>query len=147
MNDPIHIPDSDEDLLKECNVDTFRAGGKGGQHLNKTESAVRLSHLPTGTVVTCQDERSQLQNKRKCLIQLRGKLEALNYRPPKRIPTRKPRAAKLKILETKKKQSLKKQLRKKQKLNLWGFIQKFLQEKHRLTSEKIVEDIVLELGK
>ena len=94
MNDPIHIPDSDEDLLKECNVDTFRAGGKGGQHLNKTESAVRLSHLPTGTVVTCQDERSQLQNKRKCLIQLRGKLEALNYRPPKRIPTRKPRAAK-----------------------------------------------------
>ena len=113
MNDPIHIPDSNEDLLKECNVDTFRAGGKGGQHLNKTDSAVRLSHLPTGTVVTCQDERSQLQNKRKCLIQLRGKLEALNYRPPKRIPTRKPRAAKFKILETKKKQSLKKQLRQK----------------------------------
>ena len=113
MNDPIHIPDSDEDLLKECNVDTFRAGGKGGQHLNKTESAVRLSHLPTGIVVTCQDERSQLQNKRKCLIQLRGKLEALNYRPPKRIPTRKPRAEKLKILETKKKQSIKKQLRQK----------------------------------
>ena len=113
MNDPIHIPDSDEDLLKECNVDTFRAGGKGGQHLNKTESAVRLSHLPTGTVVTCQDERSQLQNKRKCLIQLRGKLEALNYRSPKRISTRKPRAAKLKILETKKKQSIKKQLRQK----------------------------------
>ena len=113
MNDPIHIPDSDENLLKECNVDTFRARGKGGQHLNKTESAVRLSHLPTGTVVTCQDERSQLQNKRKCLIQLRGKLESLNYRPPKRIPTRKPSAAKLKILETKKKQSIKKQLRQK----------------------------------
>ena len=113
MNDPVHIPESDEDLLKECNLDTFRAGGKGGQHLNKTESAVRLSHLPTGIVVTCQDERSQLQNKRKCLIQLRGKLEALNYRPPKRISTRKPRAAKLKILETKKKQSLKKQLRQK----------------------------------
>ena len=113
MNDPIHIPDSDKDLLKECNVDTFRAGGKGGQHLNKTESAVRLSHLPTGTVVARQDERSQLQNKRKCLIQLRGKLEALNYRPPKRIPTKKTRAAKLKILETKKKQSIKKQLRQK----------------------------------
>ena len=113
MNDPIHIPGSDEDLLKECHVDTFRAGGKGGQHLNKTESAVRLSHLPTCIVVTCQDERSQLQNKRKCLIQLREKLKALNYRPPKRIHTRKPRAAKLKILETKKKQSLKKQLRQK----------------------------------
>ena len=113
MNDPIHIPGSDEDLLKECNVDTFRARGKGGQHLNKPESAVRLSHLPTGMVVTCQDERSQLQNKRKCLIQLRKKLKSLNYRPPKRIATRKPRAAKLKILETKKKQSIKKQLRQK----------------------------------
>ena len=54
-----------------------------------------------------------LQNKRKCLVQLRGKLEALNYRPPKRIPTKKPKAAKLKILETKKKQSIKKQLRQK----------------------------------
>ena len=111
MSDPFHIPDSDEDLLKECNVGTFRAGGKGGQHLNKTESAVRMTHLPSGTVVTCQDERSQLQNKRKCLIQIREKLETLNYRPPKRIPTKKPRSAKVKILETKKKQSQKKQFR------------------------------------
>ena len=111
MTDIILIPDSDEKLLKECNVDTFRAGGKGGQHLNKTESAIRMTHLPTGTVVTCQDERSQLQNKRKCLIKLRKKLEILNYRPPKRIPTRKPRAARLKILETKKKQSITKPLR------------------------------------
>ena len=113
MNSPVIIPDSNEELLNECNIDTFRAGGKGGQHLNKTESAVRLTHIPTGTIVTCQDERSQYQNKQKCLINLRKKLEALNYRPPKRIPTRKPRAAKLKILETKKKQSLKKQLRQK----------------------------------
>jgi len=117
MNDPIHIPDSDEDLLKECNVDTFRAGGKGGQHLNKTESAVRMTHLPTGTVVSCQDERSQYQNKRKCLLQLREKLVALNYRPPKRIPTRKPRSAKEKILETKRKQSQKKQLRQKPEMD------------------------------
>jgi len=117
LSDPIHIPDSDEDLLKECNVDTFRAGGKGGQHLNKTESAVRMTHLPTGTVVSCQDERSQYQNKRKCLLQLRGKLVALNYRPPKRIPTRKPRSAKEKILETKRKQSQKKQLRQKPEMD------------------------------
>ncbi|HIB14410.1 MAG TPA: peptide chain release factor-like protein [Candidatus Marinimicrobia bacterium] len=117
MSDPVHIPDSDEDLLKECNVDTFRAGGKGGQHLNKTESAVRMTHLPTGTVVSCQDERSQYQNKRKCLLQLRGKLVALNYRPPKRIPTRKPRSAKEKILETKRKQSQKKQLRQKPEMD------------------------------
>jgi len=117
LSDPVHIPDSDEDLLKECNVDTFRAGGKGGQHLNKTESAVRMTHLPTGVVVTCQDERSQYQNKRKCLLQLRGKLVALNYRPPKRIPTRKPRSAKEKILETKRKQSQKKQLRQKPEMD------------------------------
>ena len=117
MSDSVHIPDSDEDLLKECNVDTFRAGGKGGQHLNKTESAVRMTHLPTGTVVSCQDERSQYQNKRKCLLQLREKLVALNYRPPKRIPTRKPRSAKEKILETKRKQSQKKQLRQKPEMD------------------------------
>jgi len=117
LSDPVHIPDSDEDLLKECNVDTFRAGGKGGQHLNKTESAVRMTHLPTGTVVSCQDERSQYQNKRKCLLQLRQKLVALNYRPPKRIPTRKPRSAKEKILETKRKQSQKKQLRQKPEMD------------------------------
>ena len=117
MSNPVHIPDSNEDLLKECNVDTFRAGGKGGQHLNKTESAVRMTHLPTGTVVSCQDERSQYQNKRKCLLQLRGKLVALNYRPPKRIPTRKPRSAKEKILETKRKQSQKKQLRQKPEMD------------------------------
>ena len=117
MSDPVHIPDSDQDLLKECNVDTFRAGGKGGQHLNKTESAVRMTHLPTGTVVSCQDERSQYQNKRKCLLQLREKLVALNYRPPKRIPTRKPRSAKEKILETKRKQSQKKQLRQKPEMD------------------------------
>jgi len=117
LSDSVHIPDSDEDLLKECNVDTFRAGGKGGQHLNKTESAVRMTHLPTGTVVSCQDERSQYQNKRKCLLQLREKLVALNYRPPKRIPTRKPRSAKEKILETKRKQSQKKQLRQKPEMD------------------------------
>ena len=117
MSDPVYIPDSEEDLLKECNVDTFRAGGKGGQHLNKTESAVRMTHLPTGTVVSCQDERSQYQNKRKCLLQLREKLVALNYRPPKRIPTRKPRSAKEKILETKRKQSQKKQLRQKPEMD------------------------------
>ena len=113
MNNSISIPDSDEELLKECNVDTFRAGGKGGQHLNKTESAIRLTHIPSGTVVTCQNERSQYQNKQKCLTQLRKKLEAMNYQAPKRIPTKKPRAAKEKILETKKKQSIKKQLRQK----------------------------------
>tara|TARA_Y100000588_G_C14133304_1_gene872669 strand:- start:479 stop:835 length:357 start_codon:yes stop_codon:yes gene_type:complete len=116
MSKLIQIPSSDEDLLKECQVDTFRASGKGGQHLNKTESAIRLTHLPTGLVVINQETRSQHQNIRKCLLQLRQKLEELNYEPPKRIPTKKPRVAKEKILESKKKQSKKKQLRQKPEL-------------------------------
>ncbi len=113
MNNFIIIPDSDEELLKECNVDTFRASGKGGQHLNKTESAVRMTHITTGIVVICQDERSQYQNKQKSLIRLREKLEAMNYQAPVRIPTKKPRAAKEKILDSKKKHSIKKQFRQK----------------------------------
>jgi peptide chain release factor 2 len=109
----ITLPDSDEELLAECDVDTFRSSGKGGQHVNKTESAVRLRHRPSGVAVTSQQERSQHRNKAICLEKLRRKIASLNYRPAERKPTRVPRSVKERGLEAKARQSLKKRLRSK----------------------------------
>lgn len=97
----IKLPETDAELLRECEVETFRSSGPGGQHVNKTESAVRLRHQPSGLVVSSQEERSQHRNKAICLQKLRRKIEQLNYRAPKRVPTRVSKAAKRRTLEEK----------------------------------------------
>ena len=109
----MNIPQTDEELLAQCEVETFRSSGPGGQNVNRRETAVRLRHLPSGIVVTCQEERYQLRNRRIALAKLRAQLEELAKPVKKRVPTKVPRSVRNRILVAKKKRGRVKDSRKK----------------------------------
>jgi protein subunit release factor B len=105
------IPADPRDLARDCEISFFRASGPGGQHRNKTETAVRVVHLPTGTTCAATEERSQTRNREKALERLREKL-VRKFKPRKpRRETKVPRSAKENRLEEKIRRSRKKELR------------------------------------
>jgi len=114
--EPTGTPDpnpDDEQLLAECRIETFRSGGPGGQHQNKTESGVRLTHLPSGITVTARDSRSQHRNRQIALVRLREALEERARPEVPRVPTRVPAAERRKRTEEKRRRSRVKRQRQK----------------------------------
>src|SRR5437868_8394761 len=99
---PPPYPLDRETLEREVLVETFRASGPGGQHVNKTQSALRLTHLPSGVVVSSQDSPSQFRNRETAFRRLIKRLEKLNYVPRKRVATRPTAGSRERRIETKK---------------------------------------------
>lgn len=102
---------SDDELLAQCDVQAHRASGPGGQHRNKTETAIRLVHGPSGVSAEGKDQRSRTQNLGAALARLREKLQRRAYRPPPRRPTRPTRGSKKRRMEAKLRLSAKKRQR------------------------------------
>lgn len=105
------LPEHLQRLLAECDVETYRGSGPGGQHRNKTESAVRLRHRPTGLTRVGTEERSQLRNKRAALERLHQALEAARRRKKKRVATRPTGSSKLARMDSKRRRAVVKRLR------------------------------------
>ena len=102
------LPDFLQKLLRECDVETYRASGPGGQHRNKTESAVRMTHRPTGITRVATEHRSQLRNRELALERIWRALEARKRKPKPRVATKPGPAAEEKRLEGKRRQAAKK---------------------------------------
>src|SRR5258708_13491192 len=98
-------------LKQDCDVETYRASGPGGQHRNKTESAVRMTHGPSGIVRVATEHRSQLRNRELALERIWKALEARRRKPKPRVATRPSKAAKGRRLAEKKQQAEKKRAR------------------------------------
>lgn len=98
-------------LARQVRVDTYRARGAGGQHLHRTDSAVRLTHFPSGVVVTASDTRSQIRNREIAFNRLIERLRRLNRVPKRRVPTRASAASKRRRLEDKKRRGKIKSMR------------------------------------
>ncbi|MGZ5584155.1 MAG: peptide chain release factor-like protein [Usitatibacter sp.] len=102
----------DRDTLeREVVVEQFRASGPGGQHVNKTNSAVRLTHTPSGAVVMSQDSPSQYRNRETAFSRLIERLKRLNHVPKKRVATKPTKASRKRRLEGKKQVGAKKRMR------------------------------------
>jgi protein subunit release factor A len=105
-------------LLYTCEIETFCAGGPGGQHQNKTESAVRLRHLPSGIIVVCRDERSQHCNKMRALAILEERLRKRAERQKPRIKTRVSEGQKVRRRDEKALRGKRKRLRRKPEIEI-----------------------------
>lgn len=107
------LPDHLLKLLRDCDVETYRASGPGGQHRNKTESAVRMTHRPTGIVRVATEHRSQLRNRELALERIGKALEARRRRPKPRLATAPTKASQNRRLDVKRVIAAKKLTRRK----------------------------------